>query len=100
MTEYHVIDSTYATRYMVEPIPKLKMPEQGIPADVVSQLIRDMRTLDAHPNLNLASFVCTFVEREAKELMMESLDVNFVGNNLGNNHRRAPTELDCLEYLI
>jgi hypothetical protein len=50
MAEEHVIDSTFATRYMAEPIPKLKMPEQGIPANVVSQVIRDMRTLDAYHN--------------------------------------------------
>jgi len=37
-----------------------------------------MRTLDARPNLNLASFVTTWMEPEAKELMMESLDINFV----------------------
>jgi glutamate/tyrosine decarboxylase-like PLP-dependent enzyme len=55
MADYNVIDSTFATRYMAEPIPKLKMPEQGIPANVVAQVIRDMRTLDARPNLNLVS---------------------------------------------
>lgn len=78
MAEHTVIDSTFATRYMAEPIPKLKMPEQGIPANVVSQVIKDMRSLDARPNLNLASFVTTWMEPEARELMMDSLDVNFV----------------------
>ena len=71
-------DSTFATRYMSSPIPKLKMPEEGIPAKVVYQVIKDLRSLDSRPNLNLASFVTTFMEPEAEKLMMESLDVNFV----------------------
>lgn len=70
--------STYATHYMTEPIPKFSLPQKGIPAPVVYQLIRDMRTLDARPNLNLASFVTTWMEPEARELMQESLDINFV----------------------
>lgn len=77
-SEQTVLDSTFATRYTTEPIPKNKMPEKGIPANVVSQLIKDMRTLDARPNLNLASFVTTWCEPECRELIMESLDVNFV----------------------
>ena len=63
---------------MTEPIPKHKMPAKGIPSNVVAQLIKDMRTLDARPNLNLASFVTTFMEEEVRQLMMDSIDVNFV----------------------
>lgn len=76
--DHYVLDSTFATRYVTEPIPKYKMPENGLPQNVVSQLIRDLRTLDARPNLNLASFVTTWMEPEARTLMMESLDVNQV----------------------
>lgn len=37
-----------------------------------------MRTLDTRPNLNLASFVTTWMEPEVRDLMLESMDVNFV----------------------
>lgn len=73
-----LVDSTFATRFMSEPIPAHKMPDREIPANVVVQVVRDLRTLDARPNLNLASFVTTWMEPEARELMMESLDVNYV----------------------
>ena len=58
--------------------PHTAMPDAGIPANVVEQVIRDLRTLDTRPNLNLASFVTTWMEPECRQLMMESLDVNFV----------------------
>jgi glutamate decarboxylase len=66
-----VITSCFASRYMTEPIPKLKFPENGAPAHVVYQLIKDLRTLDCRPNLNLASFVTTWMEPEAEKLMAE-----------------------------
>jgi glutamate decarboxylase len=81
MTTPSVLDSTYATRYMAEPIPAHKMPDNEIPAHVVKQVVRDLRTLDARPNLNLASFVTTFMEPEAEALMLESLNVNFVDSD-------------------
>jgi glutamate decarboxylase len=72
------IDTTYATRYMASPIPKFKLPEKGASAKLAHQVIKDMRTLDTRPNLNLASFVTTWMEPEVRELMMEAMDVNFV----------------------
>lgn len=72
------LNSTFASRYMTAPVPKDAMPDQGLPAHVVSQIIKDMRALDAHPNLNLASFVTTWMEPEAQALMQDSLNVNFV----------------------
>lgn len=73
-----VVDCTFASRYMSEPIPKCVMPESSIPAKVVHQVIKDLRTLDARPNLNLASFVTTWMEPEADDLIMDSLNINFV----------------------
>lgn len=71
-------NSTFASRYMTEPIPKLDLPAKGLPAPIVSQVIKDMRALDAHPNLNLASFVTTWMEPEARALVDDSVNVNFV----------------------
>lgn len=73
-----VADSAYATRYMSQPIPKNRLPNEGIPAPVAYQLIKDMRSLDSRPNLNVASFVTTWMEPEARQLIQESLDINFV----------------------
>ena len=59
-------------------VPKYTLPEEGLPADVVAQAIRDERMLDANPQLNLATFLTTWMEPQARELMAEALAVNAV----------------------
>jgi len=39
-------------------------------------MIKDELDLDGRPNLNLASFVGTYMEREAEALMIENLSKN------------------------
>ena len=45
-------------------------------ADAVHQMLKDELDLDGRPNLNLASFVGTYMEREAEALMIENLSKN------------------------
>lgn len=54
--ESAVASSTpYSTRYASkETIPKFRIPQDGAPADVTAQLLRDELDLDGRPNLNLA----------------------------------------------
>ncbi|KAI9867738.1 MAG: hypothetical protein M1813_008538 [Trichoglossum hirsutum] len=67
----------YGTRYANrEEIPKFKISQDGAPADATYQLLTDELDLDGKPNLNLASFVGTYMEDKAKLLMMENLNKN------------------------
>lgn len=67
----------YSTRYASEQeISKFKIPKEGAPADAVHQMLKDELDLDGRPNLNLASFVGTFMEKEAEALMVENLAKN------------------------
>lgn len=68
----------YASRELTEPIPKYEMPKGQTPSQVVAQLITDELNLDANPSLNLASFVTTWMEPEAKELMANTISKNFI----------------------
>lgn len=45
-------------------------------ADAVHQMIKDELDLDGRPNLNLASFVGTFMEKEAESLIIENISKN------------------------
>ena len=45
-------------------------------ADAVHQMLKDELDLDGRPNLNLASFVGTYMERDAEALMIENLSKN------------------------
>ncbi|KAF6799507.1 glutamate decarboxylase [Colletotrichum sojae] len=72
-THIHPFDSRYTSQTN---IPKYKIPDEGAPADSVAQMIKDELDLDGKPNLNLASFVGTFMEPNAIELMQENLSKN------------------------
>ncbi|KAL9581501.1 MAG: hypothetical protein Q9203_005867 [Teloschistes exilis] len=67
----------YSSRYASQQeISKFIIPQQGAPADAVHQMLKDELDLDGRPNLNLASFVGTYMEREAEQLVIENLAKN------------------------
>jgi glutamate decarboxylase len=67
----------YSTRYNAQTeISKYKIPHDGAPAEAVHQMLKDELDLDGRPNLNLASFVGTYMEKEAEQLMIENLSKN------------------------
>ncbi|WP_409199574.1 glutamate decarboxylase [Methanobrevibacter sp. DSM 116169] len=72
---------TYGSRYFSEPIPKYEMPKEGMPPQAAYRLIHDELNLDGNPNLNLASFVTTWMEPEADLLISENNGKNFVDND-------------------
>lgn len=72
------LSSTFASRYVRTPLPRFKMPENSIPKDAAYQIINDELMLDGNPRLNLASFVTTWMEPECEQLMMASINKNYV----------------------
>ncbi|KAH8595202.1 glutamate decarboxylase-like protein [Bisporella sp. PMI_857] len=67
----------YSTRYASkQEISKFIIPQKGAPADAVHQLLKDELDLDGRPNLNLASFVGTYMETQAEQLIMENISKN------------------------
>lgn len=67
----------YSTRYASkQEISKFKIPHEGAPADAVHQMLKDELDLDGRPNLNLASFVGTYMETQAEQLMFENISKN------------------------
>ncbi|KAE9450818.1 hypothetical protein C3L33_17283, partial [Rhododendron williamsianum] len=72
------ISSVFASRYVQDPLPRYRMPENSIPKEVAYQIIHDELQLDGNPRLNLASFVTTWMEPECDKLMIESMSKNYV----------------------
>ncbi|KAF2749212.1 glutamate decarboxylase [Sporormia fimetaria CBS 119925] len=67
----------YSSRYAsTTELSKFRLPQDGVPAEVAQQLIRDELELDGKPSMNLASFVGTYMEKEANELMAENIAKN------------------------
>lgn len=75
------VSSTFGSRYFSESIPKYEMSEEGMPPRAAYQLIHEELNLDGNPALNLASFVTTWMEPEADNLIMESMGKNFIDND-------------------
>lgn len=73
--------TTYGSRYFSESIPKYEMPEEGMPAKAAYQMIHEELNLDGNPALNLASFVTTWMEPEADQLIIDSIGKNYVDND-------------------
>ena len=57
--------TVYGSKYAGEDLPRHEMP-----AAVAHRMIKDDLTLDGTPTLNLASFVTTYMEKEAEDLMV------------------------------
>lgn len=62
-----------------EIIPPLStLSQHPVPADVAYQLVHDELLLDGSARLNLATFVTTWMEPQAHQLMAESVDKNMI----------------------
>lgn len=69
--------NVYGSRYHADvAIPKFRMPDKGGNPQSIYQIIKDELDLDGKPNLNLASFVNTFMDPYADKLMAENMSKN------------------------
>jgi glutamate decarboxylase len=59
-------------------IPRFRMPESGMLPRTALQVVRDELILDGNARLNLATFVTTWMEPEAEQLMAECAAKNMI----------------------
>jgi glutamate decarboxylase len=67
-----------ARQVMTEPVPKYELPERPMEPDLAYQLIHDELLLDGSAQLNMATFVTTWMEPQAEKLMAESFSKNMI----------------------
>jgi len=91
------VATAYASRYTTTEIPKYRLAEEGVPSDVAYQLIKDEMNLDGNPELNLASFVTTWMEPQADRLMNEALSKNYI--DLDEYPQTAEIQNRCVHIL-
>ncbi|MDA8393306.1 MAG: glutamate decarboxylase [Actinomycetota bacterium] len=77
-TEAAPLTPAYASRALQSPVSRYRLPKDGMEPSLAYQLIHDELQLDGNPELNLASFVTTWMEPEADRLMAESAGRNYV----------------------
>ncbi len=59
-------------------LPEISLNEDPVPPDIAYQLIREELLLDGSARLNLATFVTTWMEPQAKQLMSDCADKNMI----------------------
>ncbi|MHC4358890.1 MAG: glutamate decarboxylase [Planctomycetota bacterium] len=88
---------TYASSELNKAAPKYKMPEGEMLPRTASEIVRDELMLDGNSRLNLATFVSTWMEPEARELMAETFDKNMIDKD--EYPQTAELERRCVHML-
>jgi glutamate decarboxylase len=78
-------------------IPRHRIPEGELPADVAYQLVHDELMLDGNARLNVATFVSTWMEPQAEKLMAECFDKNMIDKD--EYPQTAEIEMRCVNIL-
>ncbi len=87
----------YGNRYLLEPAPSEKLPKAGMTAEEAMGLVQQEMVLDGLPARNLATFVTTWMEPEAEQVIQESLRVNFIDH--AEYPQSAEIEQRCIRML-
>jgi glutamate decarboxylase len=81
----------------VEPVPRYRLSESGMDADTAYEIVHDELILDGNARLNLATFVTTWSEPRARQLIGETLDKNMIDKD--EYPQTAELELRCVSML-
>jgi len=91
------LEGMYGNRYLLEPAPDHKLPATGMSAQEAKGLVEEEILLDGLPGRNLATFVTTWMEPEADELIGQTLRVNFIDH--AEYPQSAEIEQRCIRML-
>ena len=78
-------------------IPRYRLPEHGVLPRTALQVVRDELILDGNARLNLATFVTTWMEPEAEQLMAECSPKNMIDKD--EYPQTAELEHRCVNIL-
>jgi glutamate decarboxylase len=87
----------FGGKWLIEGPPDEKMPEDGMVPMAAMRLIGQEMVLDGIPERNLATFVTTWMEPEARQIIADSLDRNFIDH--AEYPRTAEIEQRCIRML-
>lgn len=95
--EERLLTPTYGSRALREPVPKYELPGGEMRPRNAYQIVHDELMLDGNARLNLATFVTTWMEPEARTLMAETFDKNMVDKD--EYPQTAELEMRCVNIL-
>jgi glutamate decarboxylase len=80
-----------------ERIPRHTLTDDEMPPDLARQIVHDELMLDGNARLNVATFVTTWMEPQAEQLMAECLDKNMIDKD--EYPQTAALETRCVNIL-
>jgi len=92
-----MLTPAYGRRELTEPVPKYVMPENEMLPRTAYNIVHDELMLDGNSRLNLATFVTTWMEPEARQLMAETFDKNMIDKD--EYPQTAELEMRCVNML-
>jgi glutamate decarboxylase len=87
----------YARQWLLGPVPRHAVPEDGMPPSTAYHLIHDELIGDGSSRFNLATFCGTWMEPEAVKLMTETFDKNMIDKD--EYPQTAELESRCVHML-
>jgi glutamate decarboxylase len=84
-------------RYFTEPVADRSLPEHSVDPRVALAMIESEMLLDGNPEKNLATFVTTWMEDEAKEVILLNLHRNYIDH--AEYPRTAEVSRRCVRML-
>src|SRR5450631_1987144 len=85
------------TRVLQHPVPRNTLPGYGMLPRTALQVVRDELILDGNARLNLATFVTTWMEPQARQLMADCVDKNMIDKD--EYPQTAELERRCVAIL-
>ncbi|SDC90742.1 glutamate decarboxylase [Mycolicibacterium neoaurum] len=78
VSRHSSLSPAYTGRLSTSPIPALRLPDESMEPEQTYRFIHDELMLDGSSRLNLATFVTTWMDPEADQLMSETFDKNMI----------------------
>ena len=78
VSRHSSLTPAYTGRMSTSPIPALRLPDESLDPENAYRFIHDELMLDGSSRLNLATFVTTWMDPEAGQLMSETFDKNMI----------------------
>ncbi len=91
------LDPVYGARGLASSAPKYNLAKNEMIAKNAYQIVHDELMLDGNSRLNLATFVTTWIEPEARQLMSETFDKNMIDKD--EYPQTAELEMRCTNII-
>lgn len=78
MSKQQDLSRTPAETYFTKPAPSRSMPKMRIPAEDALKMLQAEMLIDGEPDKNLATFVTTYMEDQARQVITENLHRNYI----------------------